>query len=365
MSAWAVVRNKEPLQRFEQAPLEPTGTEVVLQVTHAGVCHSDLHFWKGYYDMGGGQHMLLADRGVVLPRAPGHEIVARVIKLGPLASGVKVGDVRIVFPWLGCGGCERCLAGDDNLCNQPKALGVLQDGGYGDQVKVPNSKFLVDCSGIDPAYAATLACSGITVYSAIRKLMPMRPEEPVVLFGAGGLGLAAIAMWRALDHQHIISVDISADKRAAALEMGATQVIDGTAADLVNRITEAAGGPVKAAMDFVNIGSTAQAGLECLAKNGQLILVGVGGGQLTLSLAGLIFRPRGIQGSLTGNPQDLREVAELARSGKLRPIPVSVMPKHQINDALMQLLEGRATGRIVLVDEADSGASRPPLLPGS
>jgi alcohol dehydrogenase/propanol-preferring alcohol dehydrogenase len=193
----------------------------------------------------------------------------------------------------------------------------------------------------------------------------MRPDEPVVLFGAGGLGLAAIAMWRALDHQHIISVDISAAKRAAALEMGATQVIDGTAADLVNRITEAAGGPVKAAMDFVNIGSTAQAGLECLAKNGQLILVGVGGGQLTLSLAGLIFRPRGIQGSLTGNPQDLREVAELARSGKLRPIPVSVMPKHQINDALMQLLEGRATGRIVLVDEADSGASRPPLLPRS
>ena len=102
-------------------------------------------------------------------------------------------------------------------------------------------------------------------------------------------------------------------------------------------------------IDFVNIGSTVQVGLELLQKGGKLVLVGVGGGDITLSLAGMIFRPRTIQGTATGNPQDLRDVAALARSGKLKPIPVSVLPKDQANEALRMLNDGRVKGRVVLV----------------
>lgn len=349
MSAWAIVANNEPLQPIDQPPLQAQGSEVVLEVTHAGVCHSDLHLWHGYYNMGGGKKMMLADRGVTLPRVPGHEIVGRVARVGPDAHGVKVGDHRIVFPWLGCGQCEVCRAGQDNLCNQPCAIGVRQDGGYGREVKVPHPRFLVDFGDVDPAFAATLACSGITVYSAIRKLMPMDPDAPVVLFGAGGLGLAAIGMLHALGHRHIVSVDIGADKREAALEMGATKVVDGNAPDLVATIHAATGGPVMAAMDFVNISSTATAGLEILGKGGRLVLVGVGGGELMVSLAGMIFRPRAVMGSMTGNPQDLRDVAELARSGRLKPLPITRMEKDRANEAVYMLNEGRAKGRIVLV----------------
>lgn len=350
MSIWAVVENGAPLQRIERPAREPVGTEVLLDVTHAGVCHSDLHFWKGSYDMGGGKLMKLAERGVVLPRAPGHEVVGRVAKLGPDAQGVKVGDLRIVFPWLGCGICEVCLRGDDNLCTKPNAIGVMQDGGFGEQVVVPDARFLVDPGDVDPAYAATLACSGITVYSAIKKVMPMAPDEPIVLLGAGGLGLAAISMLRALGHSSILSVDISADKRAVALDMGATHVFDGSKSDLVASILAVTGGPIMAVIDFVNINSTSQTGLELLAKGGKLILVGVGGGELMLSLAGMIFRPRTIQGSATGNPQDLREVAALARSGKLKPIPVTVMPKDEANAALRLLHDGAVNGRVVLAN---------------
>ncbi|MDB5849410.1 MAG: alcohol dehydrogenase [Rhodoferax sp.] len=349
MSIWAVVENGAPLKRIERPAQEPVGTEVLLDVTYAGVCHSDLHFWKGHYDMGGGKLMKLTDRGVVLPRAPGHEVVGRVARLGPDAKGVKVGDQRIVFPWLGCGVCEVCRSGNDNLCAKPNAIGVMRDGGFGDQVLVPDARFLVDPGEVDPAYAATLACSGVTAYSAIRKVLPMAPDEPIVLFGAGGLGLAAIAMLKALDHRHIVSVDISADKRAAALEMGATQAVDGAQPELGAAILAATGGQVGAVIDFVNIGSTAQTGLDLLKKGGKLILVGVGGGEIMLSLAGMIFRPRTIQGTATGNPQDLRDVTALARSGKLAPIPVTEMPKDQANEALQMLNDGRVKGRIVLV----------------
>ncbi|MES2482953.1 MAG: alcohol dehydrogenase catalytic domain-containing protein, partial [Pseudomonadota bacterium] len=253
MGAWAIVENNKPLQWVERAPLVPAGSEVVLSVTHAGVCHSDLHFWHGVYDMGGGKLMKLADRGVQLPRAPGHEVVGRVARLGPDATGVKVGDLCIVYPWLGCGECEVCKAGDDNLCTKPHAIGVLHDGGFGEEVCVPSARMLVPVGNIDPAFAATLACSGITVYSAIRKVQPLGPDDPVVLFGAGGLGLQAVSMLRALGHRNIVSVDIAADKREAALEMGASAAVDGKSDGLVERIMAATGGPVKAAIDFVRI----------------------------------------------------------------------------------------------------------------
>ena len=348
MKAWAVVTNGRPLELIDRPDREPQGTEVVLDVTHAGVCHSDLHFWKGYYDMGGGKKMNLTERGVVLPRAPGHEIVARVAKLGPDASGVAIGDQCIVFPWLGCGHCERCQRGEDNLCDKPNGIGVVQDGGFGQQVVVPHSKFLVGVGDLDPALAATFACSGITVYSAIKKIQPIASDEPVVLIGAGGLGLAAISMLMALGHRNIVSVDISADKRAAALEMGATKVVDGSSNTLLALLLEATGGPVRAVLDFVNATSTAQVGLECLAKGGKLILIGVAGGELVVSLASMIFKPRTIQGSATGTPQDLRDVVALARAGKLRAIPITILPKSEANAALTMLHNGQVRGRIVL-----------------
>ena len=348
MKAWAVVKNSAPLELIDIPDREPVGTEVVIAVSHCGVCHSELHFWKGQYNMGGGKVMNLAERGVLLPRAPGHEVAGRVIKVGPEATGVAIGDHRVVFPWLGCGQCERCLNGDDNLCDKSNSIGVMQDGGFGEQVVVPHSRFLVDIGDLDPALAATLACSGITVYSAIKKIMPMAPEEPVVLIGAGGLGLSAIAMLLALGHRNIVSVDISAEKRAAAMAMGATQTVDGAHPDVATLLLQAAGRPIKAAIDFVNISSTALLGFECLAKAGKLILVGVAGGELVISLASMVFKPRTVQGSMTGNPQDLRDVVALARAGKLKGIPLTILPKDNANEALTMLHKGQVSGRIIL-----------------
>src|SRR6185295_6517122 len=95
----------QPLQLNEQPTPEPKGTEVLLKVLAAGVCHSDLHLADGWYDLGGGKRMSLADRGMKLPVTLGHENVGEVVALGPDAKGVEVGGRMLVDPWIGCGVC--------------------------------------------------------------------------------------------------------------------------------------------------------------------------------------------------------------------------------------------------------------------
>jgi len=348
MRAWAVVENGAPLKEIELPTPEPKGTEVLLETTYCGVCHSDLHIWEGYYDLGGGQKMSLADRGVTLPLAMGHEIVGRVVKLGPEATGVKIGDIRIVYPWLGCGTCAACLADEDNMCLKPKSLGVYQNGGYATHVLAPHPRHLVDPGTLDPAVAATYACSGITVYSAIQKVMPIAPDEPVVLIGAGGLGMNAIAILKALGHRNIVVVDVAAEKRAAALAEGASQAIDGAGEGVAKRIIAACGGPALAVIDLVNGTATARAAFEALRKGGKLVQVGLFGGELSLPLPLMPIRALTVQGSYVGTVKDLRGLVALAQSGKVPPIPVTTVPQSEADRALMRLRAGQVTGRIVL-----------------
>ena len=319
-----------------------------MEVTHCGVCHSDLHIWEGFYDIGSGKRMSLKDRGVILPLAMGHEIVGRVVKLGPEASGVAVGDIRIVFPWVGCGHCDRCLAEEDNMCLVGKALGVFQNGGYATHVLAMEPRHLIDPGAIDPALAATYACSGITVYSAIKKIMPLPPDTPVVLVGAGGLGLNAIAVLTAMGHRNIISVDVSEEKRATAMRAGATATVDGSGDDVADRIMAAAGGPVRAVIDLVNGTATARFAFTALTKGGRLVQVGLFGGDMTVALPIMAMRELTVGGSYVGNPKELRELVALAQAGTLKPLPYTTVPMSEANAALMRLKDGKVTGRVVL-----------------
>ena len=350
MRAYAVIESGKPLQEIELPTPEPTGTQVLIEVTHCGVCHSDLHIWDGYYDVGGGQKMSLADRGVKLPLAMGHEIVGRVRKLGPDAHGLGAaeGDLRIVYPWLGCGHCEKCLADEDNMCQVGAALGVFQNGGYGSHVVAPHPRHLVDPGTLDPAVAATYACSGITVFSAIKKVMPMPPDEPIVVVGAGGLGLNAIAILKALGHRNIVSVDVTDEKLAAATKAGATSTVNASGDGATQRIIEAGGGQVEAVIDLVNGTATAKFAFGALRKGGKLIQVGLFGGELMLPLPVMAMRALTVRGSYVGNVKELRELVQLAQDGKLEALPVSTVPQRDANAALMALRDGRVTGRLVL-----------------
>jgi alcohol dehydrogenase, propanol-preferring len=259
-----------------------------------------------------------------------------------------VGDMRIVYPWAGCGHCRRCEAGLEQMCLAPRTLGIVENGGYGSHVIAAKPAHLVEFGDIDPAVAATYACSGITVYSAVKKIMPLSPDSPVVVVGAGGLGLNAIHILKALGHEMIIAVDIEENKRAAALAAGAAKVVDGSEDGLSARIVEAAGGPVDAVIDIVNSTATATAGLATLVKGGKLVLVGLFGGDLTIDLPLIPIRAVSIIGTYTGSVQDLRELVALAKEGKLKPLPVHVRPHGDPNSVLDELRSTRALGRLVL-----------------
>src|SRR3974390_3185513 len=193
MRSFQVCRCGEPMQFAETATPKPKGTEVVVKTLAAGGCHSDLHIWEGFYDLGHGKALRLQERGVKLPLTMGHENVGEVVAVGPRAKGVKVGDKRLVYPWIGCGTCAVCKRGDEQLCMAPRFLGVYRDGGYATHILVPHPRYLVPYPRVmKPEQAAPLACSGVTAYGALKKLGSLVKSEPVVVFGAGGVGLVCI-----------------------------------------------------------------------------------------------------------------------------------------------------------------------------
>jgi D-arabinose 1-dehydrogenase-like Zn-dependent alcohol dehydrogenase len=347
MLSYDVVEWGKALQPSERASPQPAGTEVLLRLKYCGVCHSDAHIRDGYFDLGGGRRLKMTDRGMQLPVTLGHEPFGTVIAAGPDAADVPLGQDRLVYPWVGCENCRRCLAGLDNYCMAPRMIGIQRKGGYADHLLVPHPRYLVDTAGLDPAWSATLSCSGLSTFSAVAKLQPIPPDEWVAVMGAGGLGLSAIAMLRALGHDRIVAVDIDARKLAAAEKSGAAATLDGTRNDAAQKLKEITSGYLYGATDFVGLKETAELALGALRKGGRLILVGLYGGEVPLSLGSLILRALTVQGSHLGSVSELREVVGLARQGKLQPIPIERRPLSQVSRTLDELKAGTIIGRVV------------------
>ena len=339
----------QPLQCNEAPTPQPSGTQVLLKVLAAGVCHSDLHLADGYFDLGGGKRMSLQDRGMRLPVTLGHENVGEVVAVGPDAKGVKVGDVLLADPWIGCGTCAVCLRGDENLCRAMRSLGVFSDGGYADYLMVPHPRYLFGIGGLAPERAAPLACSGITTFSALKKV-PTLMDEPTVIIGAGGLGLMCLGLHQKMGGHSAIVVDIDPAKREAAKRAGAAAVIDGAAPDAVQQIMKLTkdGAGAWAAIDLVGSSASARVGFDSLIKGGKYIIVGLYGGDLTVSLPPIPMRALTIQGSYLGSLPEMAEMMELVRRKGLPDVPVTTRRLDEVNAAHADLRAGKIVGRVVL-----------------
>lgn len=352
MRCYCVLHHGQALELVEKPIPQPQGTEVLLKVIAAGVCHTDLHLWEGHYDMGGGKKLTLAERGIKPPLTLSHEIVGEIVAFGLNAQAnaeVSLGQVTLVHPWIGCGECAACQRGEENICVKPQALGVARPGGFADYVIVPHPRYLLDIGSLEPAQAAPLACAGVTTYSALKKMGDRLKTDPVVIIGAGGLGLMAIEVLKALGGQGAIVVDIDPIKREAALAAGALGVIDARAADAAQQIQQATGGGARAVLDLVGATATVGLALASSARGGQIVICGLMGGDLTLALPVIPMRPLTLQGSYVGTLQELHELVALVKRSGMKPIPVNTRPMAEANDAMQDLHHGRVVGRTVLV----------------
>jgi D-arabinose 1-dehydrogenase-like Zn-dependent alcohol dehydrogenase len=351
MRSYQLTAPGQPFEQIDREDPTPTGTEVLVRVTHAGVCHSDIHISDGYFDLGGGKKLDIVARGQKLPVTLGHEVLGEVVAAGPDAPDAPIGKTMLVHPWLGCGECSACKAEMENHCPTMRSIGIFRDGGYATHCLVPHPKYLVDIGDVDPMVATPYSCSGVTVYSALKKAMPVLDSEWLAIFGAGGLGLSAIAIAKGMGVKNVISVDIDDEKLAAAKETGADAVLNSTSVEnAVKALQELAGGELRAVVDTVGGEATAQLGTAAVRKGGRYVIVGLYGGELTVSLPTLPMRALSILGSYVGSLGELKELMELVKAGKVKPIPMTTRPLETAYDTLQDLKAGRIVGRVVLTN---------------
>ncbi|NWG47052.1 MAG: alcohol dehydrogenase catalytic domain-containing protein [Alphaproteobacteria bacterium] len=349
MHSQAVTAFGKPLADIESPTPEPRGTEVVVKVHHCGVCHSDVHLHDGHFDMGEGKQLDLS-RTLKLPHTLGHEIEGEVVALGPDAKGVTVGQRFAVFPWIGCGACPACLRGTEHLCAKPRQLGCSSGvaGGYATHVLVPHPKYLLDYGKTEPALAATYMCSGVTAYTALKKVGALGPQDPLLILGVGGVGMMGVQFAQAVTGVRPLAADIDEGRLSAARSAGATASYNSREADAADRIKADTGDGVAVVVDFVGSEASLAFATKVIRRGGRVVIVGLFGGAFSAPIPSFPMRQMALIGSYTGSLSEGEEMMALVRAGSIRPIPIEKRPLAAASRTLDDLRAGRVTGRVVL-----------------
>ena len=325
---------------------KPQGAEVLVRIERCGLCHSDLHIQDGYADLGGGKK-LDTTRGMTLPFTLGHEIAGVVDEVGPDVPKDLIGKKRAVFPWIGCGQCSECANGDENLCAKQRFLGVSIDGGFASHVLVPDAKYLLEYDPLPVNTAATLMCSGVTAYGALKRLADRPRQRNLLLIGLGGVGMMGLAFAPAMFKQPISVADLSASARESALKNGATTAYDPSEADIVKRILKETGG-FDEVVDFAGNEKSMAFAMAVLARGGKIVVSGLMGGNFSVPMVQWIYKRMTIEGFMVGTLEEAHELMALARSGKVKPTPMKEEPMADAQKWIEQLRAGKVVGRIVL-----------------
>jgi alcohol dehydrogenase len=323
----------------------PTGTEVLVRVERCGVCHSDLHMQDGYFKLGADKRLDVTG-GRKLPFTLGHEIAGRIVAAGPDASDAELGRAVAVYPWIGCGSCAACQAGEENICSDARHLGIMVDGGFATHVLVKHPRYLLDYDPLPPALAGAYMCSGLTAYAALKRLTDRAARGPVLLIGLGGVGMMGLSFARAMFAHSPIAADIDPGKREAVARAGVTAFDPADPA--ARKAVMAATGGLYGVCDFVGSDSSLAFATSVLAKGGKVVVTGLLGGAFATPVAMFPMKAMTIEGTLTGTLKQAQELLALARSGRIPTIPISERPFTEAQAALDDLRAGRVVGRVVL-----------------
>ena len=327
--AWIAKAAKQPMV-LETVEREPLGAEdVEVAVEHCALCHSDLS-------------VLNNEWGIArYPAILGHEVIGRVMAVGPNAKRLKVGQ-RVGIGWSSssCMYCHQCMSGNHHLCPQVQPSIIGHRGGFASHIRSHWAWAIPLPEKLDFAEAGPLLCGGITVFAPLA--MYAKPTDRVGIIGIGGLGHMAVKFAAAYGCD-VTAFTSSESKFDEAKEFGANHVVSSKDSAAIGKLA----GSIDLLISTVNVRLDWDALIGTLAANGRLHVVGAVLEPIQVAAFSLIMEQRSVSGSPTGSPVIIERMLDFASRHNVAP-QTEHFPMSNINEAFARLESGKARYRIVL-----------------
>ncbi|KAF5112210.1 hypothetical protein DV452_004156 [Geotrichum candidum] len=316
----------------------PASDEILVNVKYSGVCHTDLHAWKGDWPL-----------GTKLPLVGGHEGAGVVVAKGENVTNFEIGDYAGI-KWLNgsCLGCEFCLKGAESNCAAAILSGYTHDGSFQEYATAKAVHAAQIPQGTDLAKISPILCAGITVYKAL-KVSDARPGEWVAITGAGGgLGSLAVQYAKAMGLR-VIGIDTGDAKAQLVKELGGEAFIDfATTKDIVKDVVAATNGGPHAVIHVAVSEKAIGVSTEYVRPTGTIVLVGLPAGAVAKSeVFSHVIKTISIKGSYVGNRADSAEAIDFFTRGLVHS-PIKIVGLSELEHVYELMEKGQIVGRYVL-----------------
>ena len=328
---------KKPL-RLEDVPAPAPGPgDVVVKVTAAGLCHTELHFLSGLLDLG------------VAPLTLGHEIVGRIEAIGEGVPRERIGERVILHYYVGCGACRFCLAGDEHLCDTLRAEhGFVTDGGFAERVRAPARNAVPLPAHVSDTDAAPIGC-GVTTAVHAAALARVGLGDTVAVIGAGTVGFGLVQVAR-LRGARVLAVGHAPAKLERAKALGADEVVRAGAEDVPARLRALTGGRgVDVVFELVATRETMGWSLAALGKRGRLVFIGYSEDDFRVHPIQLVVGEQVVTASVGNTLAELRQAVQLVADGRVKTVVDRTLPLDRHEEAFEALRKGALVGRAVFV----------------
>ena len=330
INAYAAHEPGGELRPFKYDPGPLGDDEVEIDVTHCGICHSDLSMWKNDWGM------------TQYPFVPGHEVAGYISAAGSNVTWLAPGD-RVGLGWHSgyCNHCHSCLSGDHNLCREAQGTIVGHHGGFADKVRAQAISVVKLPDSISNERAGPLFCGGITVFNPMVQF-DLAPTSKVAVIGIGGLGHMAVKFLSAWGCE-VTAFTSSPGKRTEALALGAHKTLDSRDSEAL----QAAAGQFDLILSTVNVSLDWEGYIATLNSKGRLHFLGAALEPLQLNIFSLIGGQRSVSGSPVGSPGTIAKMLSFAERHSIYP-DVKLFAMSEVNEAMKHLEEGHPQYRVVL-----------------
>ncbi|HEX9744781.1 MAG TPA: alcohol dehydrogenase catalytic domain-containing protein, partial [bacterium] len=316
----AVLHGPKDLKVEEVDVPVPGPGEVLVEVAANGLCHTDLTYYEAK----------IPEKMRIYPLILGHEAAGKVAG-GDGNSGLQIGDSVLLPPVYGCGECELCKAGMDNICRRSVMLGGTRHGTYAQYITLPAKYAFRMDSSVDLQRGCISADAIATVYFALKERVSVKPGDSVAVFGAGGLGLAALNVARELGADKIYAVDIRDDSLEAAEKIGAIPVNSKGKEKIYKELKSMSNDGIRVAIDCVGLGITVGEAFNTVCMGGEVAVIGFSLEEVTLRCGNFMGLQKRIGGSWGCPTRLYPEIVKLLESGGIE-LDVLVSKFYELDD---------------------------------